>query len=81
MSQYDTHTNEEIAAIAELTRNIPVMGDPFVQVFTEEGLLPPDCVSVELFTPRDGVMSLRYECYVQKEDLPKILRALKKTLL
>lgn len=41
-----------------------------------EGLLPKECVNVELHMPVDGVVRLRYEVNVITEDLPKLARAI-----
>ncbi len=42
----------------------------------EEGLIPSDCSKVELLMPASGAIALRYEVFVQPDDLPKLARVL-----
>ena len=48
----------------------------FTRALQEEGLLPEECVSVEMLMPVDGIFQLRYVVNVRTEDLPKLIRAL-----
>lgn len=41
-----------------------------------EGLLPPECASVELHMPVDGLVQLQYVVNVRPEDAPKLARAI-----
>lgn len=42
----------------------------------KEGMVPEECANIELLTPADGALQLRYTVNVRPEDLPKIARAL-----
>lgn len=45
------------------------------KLLADEGLLPKECANIEILTPADDIMQIRYTVNVTGEDLPKIARA------
>ncbi len=55
-------------------------GNDLGKALIEEGLCPPNCSNVELHIPATGVMTLRYDVFVDTKDIPKLQRALGKLI-
>jgi len=41
-----------------------------------EGLVPPNCRNIEVQIGIDGATVIRYEVFVNVEDIPRVIRAL-----
>lgn len=50
-------------------------GNALALALEPEGLLPKECLDVELLMPVDGALTLRYSVLVTQDDLPKLIRA------
>jgi hypothetical protein len=50
--------------------------DPLTTALINEGLIPPECVSVKLVSQADSVVQLHYTVNVLPEDMAKLGRAL-----
>ena len=59
-------------------RKGPYAGNELGRLLFEEGLIPPECVDVEILVPVDGIFRIRYTVNLLKEDLSKLGRALKR---
>ena len=53
-----------------------IHGNKLGKALQDEGLIPPNCRLLEIVIPDDGAAVLRFECFVTRDDLPKISRAL-----
>lgn len=55
---------------------MPLATYEFAKFLTEEGLIPDECINVELLMDVGDAIKLRYEVLLRPDDLPKFARAM-----